>query len=330
MIKGFYTSPNLERVSTQPNLKQIMHTSKSQVFTELSNSENLTKVSNRISKDFNPYSLPNYRFTGVPVLSPKKAFSKAATPINSPYYISKGTHSRATKSLTKNPIEDLLLKSELSPKSNVNGITRETASREKFVNPPRTSYTRFEDDSFPRMDSAFNPSLNYLSNSRVVIRKQNSRSPPHEVAQAIFTDNMKKYRLVTVPGINLKSQKSTASLASPKAVIKDIKNLINIHLKSPPQKKKRIVKLQAMGDINMTVSNKLDMTKEEEQRILIVKKKIHISNTFEKYTDPEHKKMRLKEFFIEFHPDKRKYDKPVCDEITNFLVLNRPVFLGTD
>lgn len=329
MIKGFYLNPRLDRVQTQPIPKQTLQTSKSQILTELSTHENTTKISNRIFKDFNPYGLAKIKSQGMPVISPKKTFSKVTTPVNTSNTISKTGHSRATKSLSKPPLEEFVLKNEVSPKSNNGTISRDTISRERFVNPPRTSYTRFEDEFLPRTDSAFNPLLSNW-NSRIVIRKKKSRSPSTEVTQTIFTDNMKKYRLVTVPGIKIKTSKSTASLASPKAVIRDIKNLINIHLKSPPQKRKQAVKLQAMNDINLTVSNKSEMTREDELKILAVKKKIHISNTFDKLFEAEQKKSRYKEYLMEYHPDKGKYDKTVCDEITNFLLLNKYTFLGMD
>lgn len=74
---------------------------------------------------------------------------------------------------------------------------------------------------------------------------------------------------------------------------------------------------------------KSNVTKEDEIKIAILKKKIAINTMLgvELKADNEEKKAIYKNLLLEYHPDKRKHEKEVSEEIFNYLLSNRNLFI---
>ena len=90
-------------------------------------------------------------------------------------------------------------------------------------------------------------------------------------------------------------------------------------------------KIKAMQELQAEMQKPV-VSKDYETRIAILKKKIAINTmlSVEFKADNlsvEEKKTIYKNLLLEYHPDKRKYEKEVSEEILNYLLMNKNLFI---
>jgi len=98
-----------------------------------------------------------------------------------------------------------------------------------------------------------------------------------------------------------------------------------IGLKSPSRK---TMSLKNINEVNIAPKDNI-LSEEDELKVKLLKKKINISSLFSSpISTDEEKKALFKQLLLEYHPDKKKYDKRFSDEIFDFLMNNKASFLG--
>lgn len=89
----------------------------------------------------------------------------------------------------------------------------------------------------------------------------------------------------------------------------------------------RIDAKQKTREMAIWPPNKLEMTKEDEIKLCVLRKKMDTFTKFNAMSNMEDRKKLFRELTLEFHPDKSKHDKAVSEEIFAFLRNNKKTFL---
>ena len=89
----------------------------------------------------------------------------------------------------------------------------------------------------------------------------------------------------------------------------------------------RIDMKQKTREMTAWPSNKLEMTKEDETKLNILRKKMETFTKFNAMSNMDDRKKLYRELTLEYHPDKSKHEKALCEEIFAFLRNNKKTFL---
>ena len=115
--------------------------------------------------------------------------------------------------------------------------------------------------------------------------------------------------------------------------LRKIKEALQIHRRNRGISRDEIAlqKLRMVQEINRD-RQKLILTKEDELKISILKRKIAINSLFGMElkninSTVEERKQMFKNLLLEFHPDKKKHDKEIAEEMCNYLLINKQLFI---
>ena len=173
-----------------------------------------------------------------------------------------------------------------------------------------------------------------LVNSRIL--------SPNKIDFTIFAQNKIKYRPKKVQFSNRHDQLNESDFDEMDQ-LDHIKHEIKIRrYLNKPNSLTRFVsqKLKCMDElktINLIPENSItnnnsrglkpQLTKEEEKKVGILKKKMKISGMFGEKLSNEEKKSIFKKLQLDYHPDKVRHEKQTCEDITTFLIHNKQLFL---
>lgn len=167
--------------------------------------------------------------------------------------------------------------------------------------------------------------------------KRNSRSPsssPRRLdakSSELYLLNRKKY----MPKLEPISNPSSPS----KNVKEEIFNLHRIkeelkikrrNLKVPTHNMINLQRMKNIQELNKEMQ-KATISREDEVKIGVLRRKIAINTMFglelNENSTIEERKGIFKNLLLEYHPDKKKHDKEITQEIFNFLQVNKTLFI---
>jgi hypothetical protein len=156
---------------------------------------------------------------------------------------------------------------------------------------------------------------------------------PAPTATEIYLANRKKYLPEIFPqGFNNspKPERAKEALFNLNRIKEELK-VRKSRAYAPAQDVITLQKLKMVQEINRESQN-LNLPKETELKISILKRKIAINSMFgmqlkNKASTVEERKQMYKNLLLEFHPDKKKHDKEIAEEICNYLVISKHLFI---
>ena len=170
------------------------------------------------------------------------------------------------------------------------------------------------------------------------------RLSPKKIDFTTFVENKIKYRPKKFEFYSNRYDRLNESDFDEMVQLDHIKNEIKIrkhHHYKPNNVSHNLKCIDELNNINVIRGNnatnsnsqavvRSQLTKEEEIKVGILKKKMKISGMFRGKLSFEERKAVLKSLELDYHPDKAKYEKQTCEDITTFLINNRQLFLQYD
>jgi len=85
--------------------------------------------------------------------------------------------------------------------------------------------------------------------------------------------------------------------------------------------------LNLIGETDLLQKNRKNWTKEDEFKVVVLKKKMEIYGKFRHIINLEDRKNLYKQLILEYHPDKSRHKKDISEEIFTYLQSNKIKFL---
>ena len=153
----------------------------------------------------------------------------------------------------------------------------------------------------------------------------------------IYLMNKKKYTL-QMPSYSLVSSSKRTKSQIDEMIYKAKEGIrfARQHKRHPIKSLIQVQRLHSIHELNK-IAESAPVDKDAERKITILRKKIAISQMFDSEFSPnekqkknlstENRKNIYKSLLLEYHPDKSKHSKEVANEISNFLLNNKQLFI---
>jgi hypothetical protein len=138
---------------------------------------------------------------------------------------------------------------------------------------------------------------------------------PPENSIDLFMQNKKKFSIMK-PILN-PLKLGGSKLLNEKMPVVDLKKMIDRHLKGSPLRKvdPPQLNLKSVHEVNISIKKGKEITHEEQSQINVLRHKVLITKKFDQLHTPEEKKLKYKELLVQFHPDKGKHNKLICENV---------------